>query len=43
VVLVCEEGVWLLWSNWAIFNREKKNYDKTRNGLVGYKRAKNEF
>ena len=24
VVLVCEEGVWLLWCNWDIFNREKK-------------------
>jgi len=23
VVLVCEEGVWLLWCNWDIFNREK--------------------
>ena len=24
VVLVCEEGVWLLWCNWDVFNREKK-------------------
>jgi hypothetical protein len=23
VVLVCEEGVWLLWCNWEILNREK--------------------
>ena len=27
VVLVCEEGVWLLWCNWDVFNREK-NYDQ---------------
>ena len=24
VVLVCEEGVWLLWCNWDVFNREKR-------------------
>ena len=24
VVLVCEEGIWLLWYNWDIFNREKR-------------------
>ena len=24
MVLVSEEGVWLLWCNWDIFNREKK-------------------
>ena len=29
VVLVCEEGVWLLWCNWDIFNREKKTTIKS--------------
>jgi len=24
VVLVCEEGVWLPWCNWDVFNREKR-------------------
>ena len=28
MVLVCEEGVWLLWCNWDIFNREKKTIIK---------------
>ena len=40
VVLVCEEGVWLLWCNWDVFNREK-NSDKMR--MAGYERAKNKF
>ena len=38
MVLVCEEGVWLRWCYWGIFNRE--NYYKKRNGLVGYERVK---
>ena len=29
VVLVCEEGVWLLWCNWDVFNREKKTTIKS--------------
>ena len=41
LVLVCEEGVWLLWCNCEIFNSEKKKHDKTR--VAGYERAKNEF
>jgi len=40
VVLICEEGVWLLWCNLDIFNREK-NYDKTC--MAGYERVKNEL
>jgi hypothetical protein len=24
VVLVCEEGVWIPWCNWDVFNREKR-------------------
>jgi len=38
VVLLCEEGAWLPWCNWDVFNRERKNYDKTR--MAGYERAK---
>ena len=44
VVLVCEEGFWLPWCNWDVFNRERKTMIKRvwldmRGGKMNFKNA----
>jgi len=34
VVLVCEEGAWLPWCNWDVFNREKKTMIKREKRIL---------
>jgi len=41
-VMVCEEGVWLLWFNWDIFNREKSRI-KSVMARLAMRGRKNEF